>query len=360
MGAFKEAYQIYQLSQKSDTKTVQLKKRTIAFLLALAMKQKQLDTVLEIIHQFPSQLNTCLFNSIRVQAYAELGKITDVCYLLAEGCKACSYAKGKSQGRFIYQQTVPFYFYFFLPKLFLNSKFNFCFKLTDIEQLIKDKGEEEMLKYFQDLVRELDRLHLIDKGNTLEKELFSPIGVPTKNSPPLNWSDSPKLSITTEQPLTSDQIKPVNIFTDGYKSRKGVGAAFVVYIDSIKGHSQAYQLPNFCSVFQSELLAILQALRFLDQSHHQAATIYTDSLSSLEAMVDLEKETYLLLEMYTTLKSLEKRCTVTFNRIKNYAGHFGDEKADLLAKYGAIHGRPFLLHPPHWSSGYMPTQGESE
>ena len=54
----------------------------------------------------------------------------------------------------------------------------------------------------------------------------------------------------------SDSTNATNIFTDGSKMESGVGAAVYCANPTI---SEAYKLPNHCSIFQAEVFAIGKA-----------------------------------------------------------------------------------------------------
>ena len=53
-----------------------------------------------------------------------------------------------------------------------------------------------------------------------------------------------------------DSTNAINIFTDGSKMESGVGAAVYCANPTI---SEAYKLPNHCSIFQAEVFAIGKA-----------------------------------------------------------------------------------------------------
>ena len=75
-----------------------------------------------------------------------------------------------------------------------------------------------------------------------------------------------------------------NIYTDGSKSDGGVGAAFVVKRNG-SNLSKKFKLNSLCSVFQAELLALSQALRWCVQHLESDATVFSDSLSGLNALL---------------------------------------------------------------------------
>ena len=69
------------------------------------------------------------------------------------------------------------------------------------------------------------------------------------------------------------------IYTDGAKSDNGVGCTFVH-----GERCQQFKLPELCSVFTAEALALLQALNYTETNHIITCVICTDSLSVLTAL----------------------------------------------------------------------------
>lgn len=141
---------------------------------------------------------------------------------------------------------------------------------------------------------------------------------------------------TASGPTNSAHVK---IFTDGSKMESGVGCAFVVYESGVEIHQEAYQLPRYCSVFQAELLAILKALLWVQSLGLVGVVeLYSDSLSSLQALMDSDSLTQLVQAIHDVLESL-KEVKVEFHWIKAHVGHLGNERADELAKEGTKFGK---------------------
>src|SRR5262249_26245775 len=101
-------------------------------------------------------------------------------------------------------------------------------------------------------------------------------------------SDHPQPSISTTikfnqvhtQPEANAHSLTVNIYTDGSKLETGkVGSAFIAFFPTGRTVERKFKLDRCCSVFQSELFAILQALNWLSSQSPTTANIYSDSLS---------------------------------------------------------------------------------
>ncbi|GBM70707.1 hypothetical protein AVEN_64644-1 [Araneus ventricosus] len=114
-------------------------------------------------------------------------------------------------------------------------------------------------------------------------------------------------------------------FTDGSKNNEGTGSAFC-YIDNNEKITKEWQgqlhLDN--TVFQAELLAILQAIKF-HLTTSSAIQIWTDSLSSLQA-IDNPISSHPLVKEIQQL--LHQNDLIYVGWIKAHVGHKGNELAD--------------------------------
>ncbi|XP_035207723.1 uncharacterized protein LOC118182485 [Stegodyphus dumicola] len=85
------------------------------------------------------------------------------------------------------------------------------------------------------------------------------------------------------QNATDPEVK-VCLYTDGSKIDNGVGSAFVAVANQNILHTWQGHLHENNTVFQSEMLAIKEALTYLVEQRHNRAIIFTDSLSSIHAI----------------------------------------------------------------------------
>ncbi|KAJ4440194.1 hypothetical protein ANN_08332 [Periplaneta americana] len=81
-----------------------------------------------------------------------------------------------------------------------------------------------------------------------------------------------------------------NIYTDGSRLQKEndvtlVGCAFVTYYNTTEVHSATFRLAPMCSVFQAELFAILQAVKW-SITNGIDSCIHSDSQSALQTIDD--------------------------------------------------------------------------
>ena len=120
-----------------------------------------------------------------------------------------------------------------------------------------------------------------------------------------------------------------NIYTDGSKSDGGVGAAFVVKRNG-SNLSKKFKLNSLCSVFQAELLALNQAIRWCVQHLESDPTVFSDSLSGLNVLSHPSNTNQLVNECRKHLEDI--RFHIKFVWVKAHVGITGNEEADVAAK----------------------------
>ena len=116
-----------------------------------------------------------------------------------------------------------------------------------------------------------------------------------------------------------------HVYTDGSKTSDSTGSA--VWSESF---SLLCKLPKHTSVFTAELYAIYAAISFLS---NQAGyfVIFTDSLSSINALKSLNhKSHYLLSKIHQKIQAMPDQ-KVVLEWVPSHVGIIGNEKADSLA-----------------------------
>ena len=128
-------------------------------------------------------------------------------------------------------------------------------------------------------------------------------------------------------------------FTDGSKMAYGVGAGV---FSNTHGVSKSYGLPGFASVFQAEVLAILEVCRWLerDSSPKRNIAILTDSQAAIKALYSTTTSSRLVGQCRDTLNHLGGTLKITLLWVPGHRNIEGNERADGLARQGSALGSP--------------------
>lgn len=129
----------------------------------------------------------------------------------------------------------------------------------------------------------------------------------------------------------------IQVDTDGSKSTEGTGSGIAIFTSNNLIAQMKYKLNRKCTNNQAEQLAILKALKHLQQSNGQrTVTIHTDSQITLQSLKNRKIHTNLIEEIRRQTKEMELQgWDIEFRWIKAHAGHHGNEIADRLAKEAA-------------------------
>jgi ribonuclease HI len=146
-------------------------------------------------------------------------------------------------------------------------------------------------------------------------------------------------------------------FTDGSKNHIGVGSGFCILRGDQIIKSSKFKLASYCSVFQAQLLAILQAIKYINSKFSSTTVIiFTGSQTAIKALQDSNSLTFLIQQVFTEVtKGKEKELKFKFTWIRSHSGEVGKEMADSLAKQGAVSHRSidFELIPMSFIKKYI-------
>ncbi|XP_025423827.1 uncharacterized protein LOC112693116 [Sipha flava] len=122
------------------------------------------------------------------------------------------------------------------------------------------------------------------------------------------------------------------IYTDGSKSDKGVGAAVACQDTEIM-----LRLPNECSIYTAEAQAIIQALDLIKNKNIQKAIIFSDSLSTLKSIQNSIRPNEIARTIQNQIYTLQKEnIIIQIIWIPSHTNIIGNERADKLAKEAIV------------------------
>ena len=142
---------------------------------------------------------------------------------------------------------------------------------------------------------------------------------------------------------TIEHIPPdtISCYTDGSKTEHGTGYGYLIITNNNTNTITEYsaKIPDFCSVYQAELLAITAAAEEMKLVTNQDIIILSDSLSSLQTLNNKCMNSKTALNCHSALNCLAAHNTVKVQWIEAHR-HWGNDRADDLAKKGTICDNP--------------------
>ena len=139
---------------------------------------------------------------------------------------------------------------------------------------------------------------------------------------------------------TIDNIpsETITCYTDGSRTDSGSGAGYIITTDNNNTtlDERSFKLPDYCTVYQTELTAIIaiEACKYLSTYTNTHIIIWSDSLSSIQAISSLSTRSRTTRDCYDTLNTLGSTNTLEILWIAAHIGLWGNEKAGELAKNG--------------------------
>ena len=119
----------------------------------------------------------------------------------------------------------------------------------------------------------------------------------------------------------------VKIYTDGSKCDERAGSA--VYSAVV---SRSIKIQNNSSIYTAELTAIFEALVYLVSSNFPNVTIFSDSRSTLQGIVNIYNDHPIVTKIHHLILRLKDRTNVKLCWIPSHVNIRGNERADELAK----------------------------
>ncbi|XP_071043109.1 uncharacterized protein [Parasteatoda tepidariorum] len=160
---------------------------------------------------------------------------------------------------------------------------------------------------------------------------------------PANKTSYKQIVLPPSNPLPTR----LEIYTDGSKTIQGVGAAFCVYNDNNLTDTFKFTLNQDNSVFQAEILAIKEALNWLETQVGREATIHTDRLAGMNALAKTKQKDPHVVETQKQLVNLARTCNIKIHWVAAHSGITGNETADQAAKDAAAgNGQTTIIKLP--------------
>ena len=154
------------------------------------------------------------------------------------------------------------------------------------------------------------------------------------------------------------------IFTDGSKMDSGVGSAFCVFNQNDLIFAWKATLCKKNSVYQAELTAIYETLKWISDSPQPLATqILIDSLSSLLALQNMETTDGLVARIKQLLQEIFTKVQIHFSWVRGHTGIQGNELADQLARVAAQDSSQlpiFVLFPTSFLKYKLPQKQQQD
>ena len=208
-----------------------------------------------------------------------------------------------------------------------NYYVNQNFKDNLVNSVLKSVSRAELIMYYNDY-------HLHTQTIPIPPWKIPEISV---NWDLLNQTDKLYSPLETKM-ITREYIDNysgyLHIFTDGSKQSNNstASAVYIPYFDV----KISRKIPNLCSVYTAELIALLLALNWIRDVKPSNSVIFTDSLSALAALqnpVEHINNSAIIKEIVVILYELiNNQIRVIFNWIPSHIDIKENDKVDLLAK----------------------------
>ena len=186
-------------------------------------------------------------------------------------------------------------------------------------------------------------------NNEYIKNLQLPSGKPDHIKPVLNTTQPYIIHLPIQDELNTHRQnigtiinnldkEVITCYTDGSKTSEGTGMGYHISSNNNTTtiNQKSYKLPDHCTVYMAELLAIKEASNYLlsEEQHDRKISFLTDSLSSLQALTATTITSKTVLDCHHTLSTLAEHNQVDLRWIPGHENHAGNETADELAKQG--------------------------
>lgn len=156
------------------------------------------------------------------------------------------------------------------------------------------------------------------------------------------WSQHPASLLYFPFSTNSNIQSTYQIYTDGSLSNDTVGAAYVILNSKQELLYQGkFKLPTYATILDAELTAIKHSLlKIMTINEKTSFTLYTDSLSSLQAISNPYNKNKKISEIKTIIHTLQTKHELELVHVRSHTDIFGNDLADHLANQARHHGEP--------------------
>ena len=149
----------------------------------------------------------------------------------------------------------------------------------------------------------------------------------------LQKKDKREMAAHIQLYLNSIREHKLLIFTDGSREPDSKRAGFGVYVEQLD-IKFSVRISDESSVFTAELMAILWALRWVEETKAREAVICSDSAAALEALRGGESQARsdIVNEILRIIIRAREASGISFLWVPGHAGIQGNERVDKLAK----------------------------
>ena len=135
--------------------------------------------------------------------------------------------------------------------------------------------------------------------------------------------------------LKNKPLNNISCFTDGSLSEIGAGAGHIIFEDDTVIHEFSVNLGANCTVFQTEIIALINAAKELKNYENKFIQVYSDSQAALLALSRWETTSKLVAECIESLNEVGCNNILRLNWVPGHCDIQGNELADLQANIGA-------------------------
>ena len=162
----------------------------------------------------------------------------------------------------------------------------------------------------------------------------------TKTCLTLNMSYETEINDRSNIAMIIGQVhtEAITCYTDGSKTDQGVGYGYIITTNNntTEIQTQSAKLPDFCTIYQAELTALTAAAEALKCFANRNIYILTDSQAAIHTLNKSTMNSQTALNCHGALNNLAAHNVVKVLWVAGHEGHWGNKRADQLAKDGTV------------------------